>query len=603
MSASQQAATAEGHVTMDPVMVEIVRGAFQAAADDMRSTLVRSAYSPVIYESNDCSVGLFNRSFETLGQSAGLPFFAGALDTTLRAVADDVDISLSRPGDVWVVNDPYVSGSHLNDVTVFAPVFVGDELTAFVACKAHWEDIGAASSGLSVGSTEIFEEGLRLPPVRVADEGEPVQDVLAILMQNSRRPQALRGDLNAQIAACRMGQRRYQAVVERFGLAGLEVASRELFAATERMERAQIAAIPDGEYVAEGYGDPGAMDPEPMFVRVRVVVEGEELLIDTRGSAGLRRGNDNTGLTQSISGLRLAYKFLIRPDLGVNGGSFRSLKLMFDEPSAFAAAEPAACFGYGAAPAMAIDLVIRALAPAINDRVTAGGPGSSWNLSILRAQSEGERFTLTESLAGGWGGSLDHDGDSATTHMDAGDFRNTPVEVAEQRYPVMVHQYGLVLDSGGPGLHRGGLAAVKEYSPLVDGCLFSTMFGRTLTPSWGLFGGGEGSTPEVKLLDNNGEHGQLLRVVREPLAPGPRLRLQTGGGGGYGPAWQRPPQAVVSDVRRGYVSPESARINYGVVCDDSLQGWDESATALQRADLSQNEEGPDLVRSSGEEST
>jgi N-methylhydantoinase B len=549
----------------------------------MKASLVRSAYSPVIYEAHDCSVGLYSDAAETLGEAPGLPFFTGALDGAIREVIAHIDPHEFFDGDTIVLNDPYITGSHLNDVTCISPVLLEGEVIGYTACKAHWEDVGAANT-LSVMSREIYEEGLRFGPVYVMRAGEPVRDVIDIFMRNSRRPQALRGDLNAQIASCRMGVRRHLELVERFGYDRLLESVRQVFDTTEELEREAVAQIPDGVYEAEAFGDLPPTESEPLFVKVRVIVDGSELTIDTRGSSGMRQGSGNTGLNQSISGLRLAYKFLIRPDLGVTGGSFRNLSLHFDEPSAFAAVEPAAVFAYGEAPALAIDLTIRALAPAMPDVVTAGGPGSSWNVGIFGPHPAGGGFAAIEALAGGWGATSRTDGDSATIHMDAGDFKNTPIEVTETRYPVKVRRYSLGQDSAGAGAHRGGLNVIKEYEPLVDGCRISSNIGRTATPSWGLFGGGDGAAPEA-VLRQEGEERSVLVSSNVPFPRGSVLQVSTGGGGGFGVPWERPVEAVVADVLDGRVSRDRARDVYGVLFQGDTDDVDLEATERRRTEL------------------
>lgn len=573
---------------MDPITCEVVRGALTSAAEDMRSALVRSAHSPVIYEAHDCSVGLYNEQAETLGQAPGLPFFTGSLDGTLRQIQRSLGPSAFGPGDVFVINDPYVTGSHLNDVTVISAVVFGGEIVGFAACMAHWEDVGSAAGTLSVMSTEVYEEGLRLGPVRVMQAGEPVSDMIDVLRRNTRYPDAMLGDLSAQIAACRIGERRYVQLIERFGLDRLRSAVATIFDTTELLERQAIASIPDDVYSAEAVGDASPTEPNPLEVKVRVTVSGSELILDTRGSSGLRADCTNTGINQSVSGLRLAYKFLIRPDIGVTGGSFRSLDMRFDVPSCFAATEPAACFGYGSAPALAIDLFIRALAPAIPDRVTAGGPGSSWNVAISGRRPGGTGFGFVEALAGGWGACAVDDGDSATIHMDAGDFRNTPVEIAESRYPIKVCRYGLLPDSGGPGRTRGGLGVFKEYEALVGDCRLSAMFGRRTTPSWGLFEGRDGSIPDV-VLDIEGKLLSMPVAANVALPRGALLRAQTGGGGGYGPPWERPMEMVLNDVLDGYVSERQAFEEYGVVVIGHPPTIDQERTRRRRLQLARME--------------
>lgn len=569
---------------IDPIVTEIIRNAFTSAAHDMKASLVRSAYSPVIYESHDCAVGLFNEKAEILGQAPGLPFFIGALDGTLKLVTEMIGPEKYQEGDIYIVNDSYITGSHLNDVTIFAPVFYQGRLVGFTATKAHWVDVGAANPGMSIGATEIYQEGLRLGPVKLMDRGEMVSDIVDILARNSRFPHSLLGDMNAQIAACRMGKRRYLEMIDRFGLETVRHCMKVVFDRTEALERQVIEQIPDGVYEAEAYGDGDLMDDSPFPVKVKITVAGSDMTIDTRGSSGLRQGCGNTGLIQSISGLRLAYKFLIRPDIGVTGGSFRPLKTIFDVPSAFAAQEPAACFAYGGA--LAIDLTIKALAPAMNSNVTAGGPGSSWNVSIVSRQPQtASLFVSGEALAGGWGAGDSFDGESAIIHMDAGDFKNTPIETAESKYPFRIRHYGLGLDSGGAGQFRGGLNVIKEYETLAETNWLGLMFDRTITPSWGLFGGRAGSVPKVILNPGSDDERSVTKVHQLPAPRGLIFRAYTGGGGGYGPPWARDLERVRDDVIDGYVSKEQAGQMYGVIFKSDSFEIDFEETRQKRQNL------------------
>ena len=321
-----------------------------------------------------------------------------------------------------------------------------------------------------------------------------------------------------------------------------------------------------------------------MLVKVKVKIAGDQMWVDTTGSSRQRRGCTNCGRVQAIAAARLAYKFLVSPQTEVTGGSFRTFDVIVERGSIFAAEEPAACLQYGTHTMLLVDLIIRALALAIPNQVAAGLPGDAWNVIMVHWGPKGRLASAWgESIAGGWGANAFSDGESAVIHTGAGDFRNFPVEVMENKYPVRINLYGLGMDSGGPGRQRGGLNIVKEYETLLDKVDLSLWFERTLTPSWGLFGGQDGSVPQVLVNVGSGNEEQLLKVDSLPLGKGTRFRVSTGGGGGYGPAWEREPHLVQEDVRDDYVSRAMAQEAYGVVLKGGCLAIDEKETHKLRA--------------------
>ena len=573
--------------SINPVETELIRNALMSASMDMRLSLTRSAFSPVIYESLDCSVGLFNETGEILAQAPGLPCFLGSLQGTLRLVIEKVGANNFREGDVYIVNDTYITGSHLNDVVVLSPVIQTDQLIGFAVTKAHWLDIGSATPGWPViGTTEIYQEGIRFGPTKIVSGGELVRDIIDILARNSRFPDALIGDMNAQIAACRMGERRYLEVVERFGLTTVVGSMNEVFDTTELLEREDIMRIPDGIYVAEGFVDNDGLDTKPFLVRVTVTVEGSDITVDTTGSAKQRRGCTNSGLVQSMSYCQLAYKFLIRPDLGVTGGSFRPMKICIERGSIFDPLEPTSCLQYGTHTGLLVDLIIKALSDVIPHKVVAGLPRDPWNVYMTGWDPHRKHeFVSGEALAGGWGASSFGDGENAVIHLDAGDFKNRPTETAENRYPILILSYGLGTDSGGAGEFCGGLKVVKEYRILGSDCHLSLWFDMTVTPSWGLFGGKSGDAPKVAIIYDNSEEKQILKISRLPLPIGAVVRAETGGGGGYGPPKKRTPDQVREDVIDGYISKQKALQDYGVAFIKSATIVDIETTDAIRAEM------------------
>lgn len=549
----------------DPVTTEIIRNAFLTAAEDMRTTLWRSAFSPVIYEMKDCSVALFDEQGQLLAQSPGLPFFLGALNEVIKVVVDWVGLPNFHEGDVFILNDPYLTGSHLNDVDIISPVWYGEEVVGFAITRAHWRDLGGKDAAHTLDSTEIYQEGLRLGVVKLVDGGRLREEVVDLLARNSRLPTSLKGDMHAQLAACRIGERRYRELLDRFGRETVRDSMQAVFATTEALERAAVSAIPDGVYLAEGYQDNDLLSAEPIPVRVKVTVQGAEMIVDTHGSSQQRDACTNCGLAQTLSAVRLAYKFLIRPDLGVTGGSFRPLKIEVEPRSIFAAEEPAACLQYGTHTMLLVDLIIRALALALPDRVAAGLPGDAWNVLMVQRWPAGPiRSAWGEATAGGWGANARADGESAVIHSAAGDLRNFPVESMESKYPVRIRSYALGQDSGGPGRQRGGLNIVREYEVIEDHVYLSLWFDRTRTPAWGLFGGKSGAVPEVILHPNTPEARRLLKVNQLPLRAGTVFRVTSGGGGGYGSPGERPVEWIMEDVIDGYISRQMAETDYGM---------------------------------------
>jgi N-methylhydantoinase B len=571
----------------DPITTEIIRNAFLAAAEDMRSTLWRSAFSPVIYEMKDCSVALFDERAQLLAQAPGLPFFLGALSEIVQLVIDHVGLDNFQVGDVYILNDPYLTGSHLNDVDILSPVVYQAQVVGFAVTRAHWRDLGGRDAAYTIDSTEIYHEGLRLGVVKLAERGELREDVVGIIARNTRLPVAALGDMHAQIAACRIGERRYGELLDQFGLDTVRRSMLDVYDTTEALERAAISKIPDGVYQAEGFQDNDFQTDEPVPVCVTVRVRGSEISVDTYGSSAQRPACTNCGLIQTISAVRLAYKFLIRPDIGVTGGSFRPLQVDVEPGSIFAAQEPAACLQYGTHTMLLVDLIIRSLAEAMPEQVTAGLPGDPWNVIMTRRSPAGHvQAAWGEATAGGWGANTHGDGESAVIHSAAGDFRNFPVESMENRCPLLIHEYRLGTDSAGAGRQRGGLNIEKAYEILDERVDVSLWFDRTRTPSWGLFGGEAGSVPEVIFHPDTSEAYRMLKVNHLRLAKNTVFRVSTGGGGGYGVPFERPIELVQADLLDRYISRRAAESIYKVrLKADSLE-IDPEATARLRNQLS-----------------
>lgn len=554
----------------DPITREVIRNAYNAIADDMSAVLARSAYSPIIYEAHDYGIALFDAQARLLGQYAGLPLFTGGLDAGLKEVIKKYGMEELHDGDVFTINDSYMTGGHLNDVDVIGVVATDGVVDGFLCIRAHWADIGTAEPGFPVNSRNIFQEGMRWGPTRIISRGEWIEDVVDILCINSRLPRTLMGDLRAQVAAMRLGAARLKWLTERFGRDVLAQCTSGIFAATERRFRRFISSIPDGVYTAEGCSDDDGVTDDPVVVKVTVSVNGDRLTVDATGSSAQRPGNLNTGFPNTVSAVRLALS-LLYPDADpeVNDGSFRAMDVIAEPGSIFHARDPAPCMRPH--PVMLlIDLIIKSLSDVIPQHVAAGLPGDSWNIFLLgNDPATGRPFMSGEALDGGWGASARGDGASAVIHSAAGDFRNLPVEILENRVPVRINRLCFGVDSGGPGEFRGGLNVVKEYELLADAAV-TLHFDRARTPQWGLLGGGHGAKPGVMVYrrDEPAE-GKLVRKIEQlELRAGDRFVAQTGGGGGYGRAQERDLQKVREDLLDGSISAEAAdRIYVGSAPD------------------------------------
>lgn len=549
---------------IDPITTEVVRSLLNAAADEMNVTLIRSAYTPVIYEMKDCAVAILDADHRVFGQSSGLPIFLGNLEEVVDVTENFYGTDCWKPGDIWILNDPYLAGTHLHDMSVYGPVFVQDQLVGFATCRAHWLDVGAKDAGSPTDSTDVFQEGLRLGPTKVIEGGIERPDMVDVLTRNGRFSYPAHGDLYAQIACVRNGQTRLEEIVRRFGKETVEAARDEIFNQTERMERAAVAALPDGIFQAEGCIDNDGVNTNPIWVRVKVIIDGDKMRIDLTDTDNMAGGPVNCGAPQAVSAARVAYKLLISPELPVDGGAFRPLTVDVRPGSLLAAEEPAPCEWYFTPLGLLIDLVVTALADVVPDRAAGAHYGDSMVIGIEGTDPRsGEPFLLYEPTVGGWGGWHGHDGQDALINNVNGALKDVPIEVEETRYAVHVHRYGIRKDSGGPGHWRGGTGVERVYELETDKAKLTLWFERAETPAWGLFGGQSGMAPEVIINEGTAHERRMLKVSGYPIRRGDIVTTRTGGGGGYGNPRDRKPEAVATDIADGYISEAHAQESYG----------------------------------------
>lgn len=548
---------------VDPITIEIIRNAFNAVAADMNAALIRSAFTPIIYEGKDCSVALLDADANVLGQSPGLPLFLGNLEICAQLIAEQHSWDYFQEGDVFYMNDSYMTGTHLNDSTIIMPIFWRGERIGFAASRAHWLDVGAKDPGAPVDSCEIYQEGVRWGPVRLYERGVAREDVIDLLRRNSRFGEALIGDLNAQIAAGRTGERRLCDLFERFGKKTIMAAKDEIFRQTEEREREAVLSFEDGLYHAEGWLDSDGLSSEPVPVKVAVKISGDTITIDLSGSAKQTRGPINCGFTQAVAAARVAFKLLVCPNDSVNGGSFRSLTVSAPKDTIFHATEPAACAWYFSSLGLFIDLVVKALAPQLLTRSAGAHYGDSMVVTISGEDPmrDGERYLMIEPTTGGWGGFDGCDGADSLINNVNGNFKDLPVEIFENKYPISIQSYGIRADSGGVGRYRGGNGTFRRYLLQADACL-SLWFERSVSPAWGLFGGGAGLGPKVVIEEPGREPVSVLKINSAPLTKGTVITTYTGGGGGYESVADRDYKAVEADIANGLVTQEWASKAY-----------------------------------------
>lgn len=567
---------------IDPITTEILRNAFVSIAQDMNATLIRSAYSPIIYEGKDCSVALLDNNGNVLGQSLGLPLFLGNLQVCVQLTAEMHGWDYFHPGDVFFMNDSYMTGTHLNDITMFAPIYWHDRLVGFSASRAHWLDVGAKDAGGPMDSSEIYQEGMRWAPTRLYEGGKPREEIIDFLRRNGRFGFLLIGDMNAQIAAGRTGEQRFSDILDRFGYDTVMAARDEIFRQSEVLEREAVAAIPDGVYTSEGFVDNDGLGNGPIPIKMAVTIKGEDMTIDLDGSSKQALGPINCGFAQTISACRVAFKLLVNPKRPVDGGTFKTLTIKAPEGSIFRAQEPAACQWYFTPLGILIDLFVKALTSVIPESVAGAHYGDSMVIFIAGVDPRnGAPFLAVEPTPGGWGGYEGGDGQDALINNVNGGFKDLPVEVYENKFPVLLRNYGIRTDTGGAGRFRGGCGIYREYS-LGSDSYISLWFDRSVTPAWGLLGGESGVGPDVVITTPDQQRTHILKTNRKPVPNHSVIKTHTGGGGGFGRATERDPALVREDVLDGYVSVEGAKRQYGVVLRADLTVDAEATTALRQ---------------------
>jgi N-methylhydantoinase B len=565
----------------DPVRFEVIRNALLATVEEMAIALRRSAYSTNIKTRADFSCALFDRDLQPVAQAFSQPNHLGSLGLLASRVIAEYGPEKLGPGDAVLSNDPYLNGVHLNDVTLTSPVYCGGELVGWVASLAHHVDVGGGAPA-SVGAfREVFQEGVIIPPVRLVRGGEIVDDVFRLVLSQIRSKRETAGDLRAQIAANATGGRRLSDLIARMGLQTMLRYAGELIDYTERRTRAEIAALPRGSFSAEGYLDSDGYGGPPVRLAARIVIDDAGVLFDLSGSDEQRRAPVNATYAQTYSACAYVLKCLIDPDVPVNAGLYRLVRLIAPEGTVVNCLPPAPVVGGWEVNARLTDVMFRALAPALPERIPAGCKAMICHAGFGGVDPRtGEFFCFLETLAGGYGGRASSDGpDAVQTHGQ--NTENAPVEETEISYPVRILRYELVEDSDGAGRQRGGLGLRRDYGFPEGAVSFTILADRERDGPRGLFGGEPGRRASYILNPGEGQV-ELGSKVTIELQPGDVVSYRTCGGGGYGPPQERDPTLVLRDAREGKLGIERARDVYRIAIDPTTWTVDQAETARLR---------------------
>ena len=566
---------------IDPITFEVVRNAFDSLVDEMALTVMRTAQSGVVKDAMDYATVFCDREGRVVAQGLTVVqmvnVFPDAIASVLERFADDIS-----PGDVFIANDPYGSGgSHLPDVYVMRPVFVDGEMDGFSGVTAHQADIGGLVPGSnSTNSTEIYQEGLRIPTVKLYEAGVPSETVFSLIEHNVRVPKTVLGDIRAQIAATTVGERTYRMLAERYGVAELHRYTDAIIEYSEAMVRAEIRDLPDGTYHFEDHIDGDGIESGTVVVRVAVTVAGDSVTVDFEGSSPQAKAGINSVLTFTKSATFGAIRMVIDPTIPNSAGCYRPIEVRAPLGSVVNPRLPGAVGARGVTGYRIVDSVLGALSQAVPNRVPAEGEGGNTIISIGGYGEDYEPFAFVDLFAGARGGGPLGDGVEGVSHP-AVNISNTPVEIAEVELPVRFERYSIEQDTGGPGKHRGSLAQVRQVRCLADEAVLQIRSDKRKYPPYGLHGGKPGS-PSWNIL-NPGEGESVLPTMgTTDMKRGDVLRHVMAGGGGWGDPLERDPEAVMADVRDEKVTVGHALSEYGVVIDPKTLKADLAATAAER---------------------
>ena len=533
----------------DPITTEVVRNKLEGIANEMQSTLFRSSFSPIVKEGLDASASLFTIDGETLAQAIALPFHLATLIPIVKKIIEEFQLDQMADKDIYIMNDPYMGGTHLPDIALVMPIFSGGELIAFSAAMTHHQDVGGMSPGsVPTNATEIFQEGIRIPPLKYSDKGVINDTLLKILKLNVRLPDSFEGDLNAQIAACEIGRRRISDLEVRYSAKVLKNIFLDLLNRSESMTKQAIMALPDGTHAYFDYLDNDGIDLDtPIKIEVSVRVMGDSVEIDFSGTSQQVRGPFNLMPSGAYAAAYFAVHALTDPNIPTNGGCFRPIKLLLPEKSIVNPEEPAPVNARTSTMKRVAGCITGALGQFVPERAPADAAGEMLLLAFGGDRVDGSRYVVGELIASGSGASEGMDGVDVI-ETDGTNCMNLPVEALEMDVPIRVHKTELNTGSGGSGKFRGGLGLVREYEILHGTVIFTHRGERHSHPARGLMGGEPGGKAYSKIKRYDGKEIVIKSKTVETLRIGDRISVQTAGGGGYGRPAERPDYLKKNDV-------------------------------------------------------
>ncbi|MGD9912542.1 MAG: hydantoinase B/oxoprolinase family protein [Rhizobiaceae bacterium] len=546
----------------DPITLEIIQNSLQATADEMFAVMRKTAMSSIIYEVLDMGTGITDAKGALASSGAGIPAFVGVLDKAVKVLVEKHDKPGDiEPGDVFLTNDPYYGGvTHLNDIIVAMPVFAGGRIIAWTANIAHNSDVGGMAPGsLSGNATEIFQEGLRLPAIKIISKGETIRSVMDIIKVNSRMPDVLEGDVWAAIASARIGARRLVELAEKYGVDTFEKAMDSFMDFGEQVSISELAKLPKGTFDFSEEQDDGRI------FNVKITISDTEFIVDLRDNPDQATGPVNTHRDGVMVCAQMIFKSLTDPYSPANEGSFRPIKLLTREGSCFHAKEPAPLGFYFEIEVRVYDLMWRCLAKVVPERLAAGHFASICGTFVGGIHPDtGRQYTIIEPQIGGWGASDGRDGNSAIFSGFHGETYNCPAEINEARNGLIVDRMELNTAPGGEGKYVGGRGIVMDYRIRGDNGFLTAGYTRFKFPPWALSEGNDGSPNYVQYLGKDGTSERYAFVSGLTTHTDDVIRVVTGSGGGFGDPKERDPEQVKLDIRNGLITPERAKEVYGI---------------------------------------
>jgi N-methylhydantoinase B/oxoprolinase/acetone carboxylase alpha subunit len=550
--------------TLDAITLEVIRNKLEGIANEMQMTLLHSAFSPIVKEGMDCSAAIFTADGQTMAQATAIPIHLATMIPALHAVLAKYPLATMAPGDVYLLNDPYCGGTHLPDITLFVPVYADSRVVAFSVTTVHHQDMGGMAPGsIPTNATEIYQEGLRIPPLKWIEAGRENETLKEIMRLNIRLSDTFFGDLNAQLAACRVGERRVAELCQAYGSGGIEQAFRLLLDRSEAMTRAALRKLPEGTFhYVDWLDNDGVELDRKVRLQVAVTVRDGAIHFDFSGTDAQLKGPLNCVPSGAQAAAYYAVRALTDASIPTNGGCFRPVSLHLPEGSLVNPVAPAPVNARTATIKRMCGMMVGALAEAVPERVPAASASVSTMLAFGGRRADGSSFIVSELIAAGTGAGLRSDGVDCL-QTDGSNSMNLPLEALGMDAPLRVLRFGLRADSGGAGQQRGGLGVRKEYEVLGDDIRFTYRGERHFTQARGSHGGGPGAFARASIHRADGRTEEIRSKIVTTLHKGDRLVVETAGGGGFGDPKQRPRELVAADVRNGKVSAAAAREVYG----------------------------------------